>query len=171
VKLFFFEGLLETTDWNIFSLDRLDFSGNLNRIQDMLKDKKEEVRKRVRIIFCDLRMPVSDQLAVDIGHVDYILHLAAGSHVDRSIEHPMEFVMDNTVGTVNILEFARLYQPCLGIGHSVKCSMSPIFVLDRFVYFSTDEVFGPAPRGVAYKEYDRYNSGNPYAAAKVFVEE
>lgn len=149
------EGLLETTDWNIISLDRLDFSGNLNRIQDMLKDKKEEVRRRVRIVFCDLRMPVSDQLASDIGHVDYILHLAAGSHVDRSIEHPMEFVMDNTVGTVNILEFARLHQPCL----------------DRFVYFSTDEVFGPAPRGVAYKEYDRYNSGNPYAAAKAGGEE
>ena len=109
------QGLLETTDWNIVSLDRLDFSGNLNRIQDMLKDKKEEDKKRVRIIFCDLRMPVSEQLAGDIGPVDYILHLAAGSHVDRSIDHPMEFVMDNTVGTVNILEFARLYQPCLGI--------------------------------------------------------
>jgi len=149
------EGLLDSTDWNIVSLDRLDFSGNLNRIQDMLKDKEEEVKRRVRIIFCDLRIPISDQLAMDIGPVDYILHLAAGSHVDRSIEHPLEFVMDNVVGTVNILDFARLHQPCL----------------DRFVYFSTDEVFGPAPRGVAYAEYDRYNSGNPYAAAKAGGEE
>ena len=41
------------------------------------------------------------------------------------------------------------------------------FLLERFVYFSTDEVFGPAPHGVSYKEYDRYNSGNPYSAAKV----
>ena len=40
-------------------------------------------------------------------------------------------------------------------------------ITDRFVYFSTDEVFGPAPPGVIYGEYDRYNSGNPYAAAKV----
>jgi len=149
------EGLLDTTDWNIVSLDRLDFSGNLNRIQDMLKNKEMDVQRRVRIIFCDLRMPVSDQVAKDIGPIDFILHLAAGSHVDRSIEHPMEFVMDNTVGTVNILEFARLHQPGL----------------DRFVYFSTDEVFGPAPRGVAYKEYDRYNCGNPYAAAKAGGEE
>ena len=80
----------------------------------MLKDKDQETRKRVRIVFADLRAAINDQLARDIGPVDYILHLAAGSHVDRSIEHPMEFVMDNTVGTVNILEFARLHQPDLG---------------------------------------------------------
>ena len=42
-----------------------------------------------------------------------------------------------------------------------------ISVLTRFVYLSTAEVFGPAPNGVTHKEYDRYNSGNPYAAAKV----
>ena len=42
-----------------------------------------------------------------------------------------------------------------------------LIISDRFVYFSTDEVFGPAPAGVIYAEYDRYNSGNPYAAAKV----
>ena len=88
---------------------------------------------------------------------------------------------DNVVGTVNILEFARKFQPDL----------------DRFVYFSTDEVFGPAPRGdqeddsvdddddddndndnddddmagVSYAEYDRYNSGNPYSAGKAGGEE
>jgi dTDP-glucose 4,6-dehydratase len=66
----------------------------------------------------------------------------------------MEFVMDNVVGTCNILEFAR------------KCDN-----LERFVYFSTDEVFGPAPHGVNYGEYDRYNSGNPYSAAKAGGEE
>ena len=81
----------------------------------MLKDKDRETRKRVKIVFADLRGAISDQVARDIGSVDFILHLAAGSHVDRSIEHPMEFVMDNTVGTVNILEFARLHQPDLGI--------------------------------------------------------
>jgi len=149
------EGLLEDTNWNIISLDRLDFSGNLNRIHDILKDKAPEVKKRVRIVFCDLRAPLNDQLVRDIGNVDVILHLAAGSHVDRSISHPMEFVLDNVVGSVNILEFARLNHPNL----------------ERFIYFSTDEVFGPAPRGVSYKEYDRYNSGNPYAAGKAAGEE
>jgi len=149
------EGILDTTDWNVISLDRLDFSGNLNRLHDMLKDKDPDTKKRLRVVFADLRAAINDQLARDIGKVDYILHLAAGSHVDRSIEAPMEFVMDNVVGTVNILEFARKHQPDL----------------DRFVYFSTDEVFGPAPNGVVYNEYDRYNSGNPYAAGKAGGEE
>ena len=80
----------------------------------MMKSKEEKMKKRVRLIFGDLRMAIGDYLANDIGQVDIILHLAAGSHVDRSIEHPLDFVMDNTVGTVNILEFARIYQPCLG---------------------------------------------------------
>jgi dTDP-glucose 4,6-dehydratase len=86
--------------------------------------------------------------------VDYIAHLAAGSHVDRSIQYPMEFVMDNVVGTVNLLDYAR------NLDH-----------LDMFVYFSTDEIFGPAPEGVAYKENDRYNSTNPYSASKAGGEE
>ena len=120
------EGLLTTTSWNLICLDRLDFSGNLNRIADMLTEKDMTTRRRLKFVYVDLRSPVSEGSAGDIGKVDYILHLAAGSHVDRSIEYPMEFVMDNVVGTVNILEFARKYQPDL----------------DRFVYFSTDEVFG-----------------------------
>lgn len=149
------EGILDTTDWNIVSMDRLDFSGKLNRIQDMLEDKDEDKKKRVRVIYGDLRAPINDQLARDIGHVHVILHLAAGANVDRSIERPLEFVMDNTVATVNVMEFARKHQPDL----------------DRFIYLSTAEVFGPAPPGVSHKEYDRYNSGNPYAAAKAAAEE
>jgi len=149
------EGFLNKTDWNVICLDRLDFSGNLNRIADMLKDKDPATRKRLRYVWVDLRSPITEAAAEDIGKVDYILHLAAGSHVDRSIEYPLEFVWDNVVGTVNLLEFARKYQPDM----------------ERFVYFSTDEVFGPAPRGVSYAEYDRYNSGNPYSAGKAGGEE
>ena len=69
----------------------------------------------------------------------------------------MEFVLDNVVGTANILEYARSIHTSTG--------------LDRFVYFSTDEVFGPAPKGVDYKENDRYNSTNPYSASKAGGEE
>mgnify|MGYP003120785049 CR=1 FL=1 len=64
--------------------------------------------------------------------------------------------MDNVVGTTNLLDYART---CL------KDS------LKLFLYFSTDEVFGPAPEGVSYKEWDRYNSGNPYSASKAAAEE
>jgi dTDP-glucose 4,6-dehydratase len=67
----------------------------------------------------------------------------------------MEFVQNNVVATVNLLDYARIRFPNL----------------DRFVYFSTDEIFGPAPAGVAYREYDRYNSTNPYSASKAGGEE
>ena len=81
----------------------------------------------------------------------------------------MDYVMDNTVGTVNLLEFARLHQPQLGsiLYDPNKCYSRHIS--DRFIYFSTNEVFGQAPQGVSYSEYDRYSSGNPYAASKVLL--
>ena len=70
------------------------------------------------------------------------------------VSNPMEFVLDNVVGTANILDYAR-----------------SVDNLERFVYFSTDEVFGPAPAGVNYEENDRYNSTNPYSATKAGGEE
>jgi len=106
-------------------------------------------------VFHDLKAELNEMIVKDIGPVDIVLHLAAGSHVDRSIQFPMEFVLDNTVGTVNMLDYARKYLPNL----------------ERFVYFSTDEIYGVAPPGVSYKEYDRYNSTNPYSASKAAAEE
>jgi dTDP-glucose 4,6-dehydratase len=148
--------ILRETDWKIVSLDRLDISGNLNRLHDMLQDHDPKaVASRMRIIFHDLKAEVNSQIVQDIGPVDIVLHLAAGSHVDRSITYPMEFVQDNVVGTVNMLDYARKHLPNL----------------ERFVYFSTDEIYGIAPPGVAYKEYDRYNSTNPYSASKAAAEE
>ncbi len=146
--------LLKYTDWEIVSLDRLDLSGNLNRLADMLSEADAETRKRVEIVFHDLKAEISPLTRNMIGHVDYIYHLAAGSHVDRSITYPLEFVMDNVVGTCNILEYARTLDS-----------------LELFVYFSTDEIFGPAPPGVNYGELDRYNSSNPYSATKAGAEE
>ena len=146
--------ILERTDWEIVSLDRLDYSGNLNRLHDLMLTFDPEVRKRVKIVHHDLKAELNPLVRSEVGNVDYIIHLAAGSHVDRSIDYPMEFVMDNVVGSVNILEFARTQKN-----------------LERFVYFSTDEVFGPAPDGIKYKENDRYNSTNPYSATKAAAEE
>ena len=90
--------ILKNTDWEVVTLDRLDFSGNLNRLQDILQEFSPEDRARVRVVFHDLKAAVNPLIAADIGKVDYILHVA-GSHVDRSIEYPMEFVMDNVVAT------------------------------------------------------------------------
>ncbi len=146
--------ILSSTDWEIITLDRLDFSGNLNRLNEVVNTYPESERKRVRVIHHDLKAELNPEIIANIGNIDYISHLAAGSHVDRSISYPLEFVMDNVVGTAHILDYAR-----------------KIDNLERFAYFSTDEVFGPAPPGINYKENDRYNSTNPYSATKAGAEE
>ena len=146
--------ILSSTDWKIITLDRLDFSGNLNRLNEVVSAYPKSEQTRVRVIHHDLKAELNPEIAATIGRVDYISHLAAGSHVDRSITYPLEFVMDNVVGTAHILDYARK------LDH-----------LERFAYFSTDEVFGPAPKGFNYKENDRYNSTNPYSATKAGAEE
>ncbi len=146
--------ILSTTDWEIITLDRLDFSGNLNRLHEVVSSYPVLEQKRVRVVHHDLKAELNPEINATIGKIDYICHLAAGSHVDRSITYPLEFVMDNVVGTANILNFAR------------NCDS-----LERFTYFSTDEVFGPAPSGIHFKENDRYNSTNPYSASKAGAEE
>ena len=146
--------ILSSTDWEIITLDRLDFSGNLNRLNEVVRAYPESEQKRVRVIHHDLKAELNPEITANIGKVDYISHLAAGSHVDRSISYPLEFVMDNVVGTAHILDYAR-----------------KVDNLERFTYFSTDEVFGPAPQGINYKENDRYNSTNPYSATKAGAEE
>ncbi len=149
--------LIKNTNWEIVSLDRLDYSGNLNRLNDMMSNLEEIDKKRLKIVFHDLKSEINPWIKKEIGEINIILHLAAGSHVDRSIDYPLEFVMDNVVGTANILEYARI------INNSNN--------LERFIYFSTDEIFGPAPNGIDYKENDRYNSTNPYSATKAGGEE
>lgn len=155
--------LLNNTDWDIVVLDRLDYSGNLNRLAEVIP---QGLRSHigVKIVYHDLKAPINSQVANRIGDVNYIVHMAAASHVDRSIADPMSFVMDNVVGTTNILDFARLNCPNL----------------EQFLYFSTDEVFGPCTAEIlgysptlekGFDEYARYNSTNPYAATKAAGEE
>ena len=146
--------IIKNTDWDIVTLDRLDLSGNLNRLHEILYEFSAKDKKRLKVVFHDLKAEINSQIKSELGTPDMILHLAAASHVDRSIIYPMEFVLDNVVGTVNLLDFGR----------SLKN-------LEKFVYFSTDEIFGNAPEGVSYKEYDRYNSTNPYSASKASAEE
>lgn len=146
--------LIRKTNWKITSLDRLDYSGNLNRLHEVLNGYDSETKKRVNIVFHDLKAELNPLICNFIGKPDIILHLAAASHVDRSITHPMEFINDNIIGTANLLEYARRLDK-----------------LDTFLYFSTDEIFGQAPPGVAYDERARYNSTNPYSASKAAAEE
>ncbi len=146
--------LLENTSWNIVSLDRLDFSGNLNRLSEIVTPMPDEKKKRLKIVHHDLKAEINPDVAAAIGTPEIILHLAAASHVQRSIQFPLEFFRDNIIGTANLLEYARVLP-----------------YLERLIYFSTDEVFGPAAGTNSFNEYDRYNSTNPYSASKAAAEE
>ncbi|HOK97498.1 MAG TPA: GDP-mannose 4,6-dehydratase, partial [Candidatus Paceibacterota bacterium] len=121
----FVEGLLKKTDWDIVILDALTYAGNLNRLTDI--DIWDKEKHRVKFVWHDLRAPISDTTHKMIGDLDFIWHLAAESHVDRSLEDSRPFVMSNVLGTANLLEYVKKYQPSL----------------KKFVTFSTDEVFGP----------------------------
>lgn len=143
------EGILKQTDWSVVVLDRLDYASNgFNRLRDIncFDDK------RVKIFTWDLCLPISENLTKEIGNVDYILHMAAGSHVDDSITNPVPFIKNNIDNTLNMLEYARLIKP------------------EKFIYFSTDETLSTAPENYAYKEEDRLNPGNPYSASKASAE-
>lgn len=145
------EHILKNTDWEVVVLDRLNYA---SMGFDRLHNINAFDGNRVKIFTADFTMPIVDGLAQEIGEVDYIVHMGAETHVDNSITNPEPFVMSNVLGTMHVLNFARTQKN-----------------LKQFVYFSTDEVFGPAQEGAAYKEWDRYNSGNPYAAAKAGGEE
>lgn len=140
--------LLRDTDWEVVILDRLDISGNLNRIH-MLPEYESE-KTRLTFVWHDLKSPINEMNAREIGQVDYIVHMAASTHVDRAIHDPLPFIMDNVVGTTNLLQFAKETQKGLKL----------------FLNFSTDEVFGPAAPGKYHKEGEPHNPTNAYSAAK-----
>lgn len=134
---------LKNTDWEIVALIRLNHAGDANRIKDT------QGNERVTYVYHDLKYTINADLREQIGEVDYILNLAANSHVDRSITNPKEFFEDNVLGAVNMLEYLRLHMPKA-----------------RYLNFNTDEVYGAAPEGYKYKETDRFSPSNPYSASK-----
>lgn len=147
----FVDHVLKTTDWDLVLLDKFTYASNgLQR----LKEIGAYDNPRVKIHLADISKPLGKCLEAEIGPIDYLLHMAAGTHVDRSVSCPRDFVEANIFGTFEMLEYARR-----------------IPQLKKFFYFSTDEVFGPAKVGEKFKEWDRYNSTNPYSATKAGGEE
>jgi len=142
------EGVLRATDWEVVVLDGLNYAASPHRLEDV-RDW-EALRRRVTLLWHDLRAPITEGLHERIGRLDYIFHLAAESHVDRSLADSIPFVESNVLGTAHLLEYVRRCQPALRL----------------FVQFSTDEVYGPAPRGVFWREWDRLHPSNPYAGSK-----
>lgn len=143
----FLEEVLVNTDWNIIALCRMTYVGDLNRIIESCHVKNNA--HRVKLVYHDLKFELPPHTIEAIGHVDYVAHIAANSHVDRSIAYPRQFVEDNVIGTLNLLEWYRKYCPNA-----------------LFINYLTDEVFGPAPEHYDFKEDDRWRPSNPYSASK-----
>ena len=148
------EHIIKNTDWDIDIMDRLSYAANgYSRLKEV--DCYDD--KRIRHFSHDFTLPITEGLLDELADTDYIIHMGAETHVDNSIENPEPFVRSNVIGTMNILELAR------------KCKR-----LKKLFYMGTDEVFGPADRELVpngFKEWDRYNSTNPYSAAKAGGEE
>lgn len=147
----FVEHFLKTTDMKVIIFDRLSYA---SCGFDRLRDIEAFEPRRVGVFTLDLARPIPVGVIDEVGDVNYIIHMAAETHVDNSIVDAYPFVMSNVVGTYHMLEYAKTIKG-----------------LEKFVYFSTDEVFGPAPENVNYKEWDRYNCTNPYSATKAGGEE
>tara|TARA_A100001035_G_scaffold97106_1_gene76127 strand:- start:130 stop:1158 length:1029 start_codon:yes stop_codon:yes gene_type:complete len=146
--------ILENSDWEILTFDRLSYAGNLKRIDDIYEEVGDSSRERLNFVYHDLKAPLSDEIINTLNDVTYIVHIGASSHVTKSVQNPGLFIQDNIVGTFNLLEAAR-----------------KIKNLKMFYYFSTDEVFGPSDQQDKFLEWDRYNSKNPYSATKAGGEE
>jgi len=147
----FVEHVLRETDWNIIVIDKLTYASyGLER----LKDLGATDNKRVKIFTYDLSNPITIGLKKELGNINYIVHMAADTHVDNSISEPVPFVKNNIMSTLNLLEFAR-----------------DLKELEIFFYFSTDEVYGPALGDKLFKENERHNPTNPYSASKSGAEQ
>ena len=140
---------LMNTDWEIICIVSWKHKGTPERIENAWDGQDKD---RVTIIRHDLEAPLTEHTKKRIGKVDYILNIASNSHVNRSIEDPVPFVIGNVQLVLTMLEFAREVKP------------------ELFLQFSTDEVYGPAPEGVNYKEGERMRPSNPYSASKAAME-
>ena len=132
--------LAEHADWRITTLDKLTYAGRVENLRDVMDDPRHRF---VRGDVADVSVA-----APLVNEADLIVHFAAETHVDRSIQRADEFITTDVYGTFVLLEAAR---------------SSPR--LTRFIQISTDEVYGSVPQG-ASKETDELKPRNPYAASK-----
>jgi len=138
------QSVLYGTDWDIVVLDSFRHKGYRDRVVEST---------RVKTIQTDLTCPINDEMIKEIGKVDYIIHLAAMSDVFYSVENPYYVIKNNIDSTLTMLEYARK------VPH------------ESFVYFSTDEVYGPVEKGEAHPEWDTHRPSNAYAASKAACED
>jgi dTDP-glucose 4,6-dehydratase len=134
-------------DYQICNVDLLTYAGNLENLADV------ENQPNYRFIRADITDPQAMQQVFQEVRPDAVIHLAAESHVDRSIKDPMAFIYTNVVGTVNLLNAAKeLWQD----NHDDHL----------FYHVSTDEVYGSLDHGGYFTETTPYDPKSPYSASK-----
>ncbi len=134
-------------DYQIVNLDKLTYAGNLANLKDI------EVKSNYSFVKGDI---TDSNFLIDLFakyQFDGVIHLAAESHVDRSIANPLEFVLTNVVGTVNLLNAARNI-------------WKDNYEGKRFYHISTDEVYGTLGENGLFTEETSYDPHSPYSASK-----
>lgn len=141
--------LMNESDHEVLNFDKLTYAGTLTSVADVADNSRYQF---VRGDICDAKMV---QETIDAFRPDRILHFAAESHVDRSIDGPLAFIETNIVGTYTLLTEARRYWQSLPEGNEF-----------RFQHISTDEVFGTLGDTGLFTEETRYAPNSPYSASK-----
>lgn len=134
-------------DYQIFNLDKLTYAGNLENLSDI------DQKPNYHFVKGDIVDAEFINQLFEKERFDGVIHLAAESHVDRSITNPMEFIFTNVVGTVNLLNAA-------------KNLWKENYEGKRFYHISTDEVYGALGETGSFKETTPYSPHSPYSASK-----
>ena len=149
--------LLINSSCSIFNLDKISYASDLSSIEETLKNFSKNNLSRYKLLKVNLLNKNDTFSAIKFADPDFILHLAAESHVDRSIEGPKTFIDSNILGTFNLLESVREY---------FKICNSRKKEYFRFLHISTDEVFGSLSSEGYFNELSRYDPRSPYSASK-----
>lgn len=143
--------LVAESDWRIVNIDKLTYAGNLESLGDAGRDPRH--------VFA--QADICDRAAMDALFAQHrpagIIHLAAESHVDRSIHGPGDFIQTNITGTYTLLEAARAYWS--GLSDAERAAF-------RFHHVSTDEVFGSLGAEGRFSETTAYDPRSPYSSSK-----
>ena len=133
-------------NYNIINLDKLTYAGNLDNLRDI------EGKENYTFVKADICDAEAMQAIFETHQITDVIHLAAESHVDRSIENPMEFVITNVIGTVNLLNVAK--QNWKNLSNHI------------FYHISTDEVYGSLGAEGLFTETTAYDPRSPYSSSK-----
>ena len=144
--------IIQNTNNQVLNIDKLTYAGNLESLKEIDQHSNYEFKQ---IDICDTEQITA---AIDAFQPDAIMHLAAESHVDRSIDGPAAFIQTNIVGTYTLLEAARKYWMSLDVEAQQNF---------RFHHISTDEVYGDL-EGMTdlFTETTSYAPSSPYSASK-----